>query len=190
MIARTIKSGRAAFYGAELTTTAGRFLFVRWFVNGNGTRTMSPNSKLVVDGISGVVPDSSEGALGEFARRPCEKSVLLALAKEFDEILNLSNAGRRQFVDLCQEGSYRRSTLSHPSPSVSFSKYRAVVGQAIAQGARHRGRRRCSTEHAVLIGAGIAANVDSGRRFDRALTTPHQMRAGSPPSCALYLAAV
>lgn len=127
VIARTIRSGRAVLYAVELTTTAGRFLVVRWFVNGNGTRTMSPSSKLVVGAIGGVGPDFGERALREFGGGPCQPTVRLALAEELDEILDLGNPVGRKFLDLCHEVLHGSSTLSHPNPSTLISKYRAVT---------------------------------------------------------------
>ncbi len=44
--------------------TAGRRFVVVWSVKGNGTRTTSPNSKFVVVGIVGVIPDLFESWFG------------------------------------------------------------------------------------------------------------------------------
>jgi len=57
VIATTTKSGRVSFNLRGEMTSAGRCLIAVRSVNGNGTSTMSPWLKLVVDGILGIVPE-------------------------------------------------------------------------------------------------------------------------------------
>jgi plasmid stabilization system protein ParE len=82
-------------YKPELITTAGRFLLVLWSVNGNGTRTTSPNSKTVIDGIVLVVPNLFEGFFRELGRRANELAITLACAQKVDEVLDLGDLLRR-----------------------------------------------------------------------------------------------
>src|SRR5690606_10539856 len=84
-------------------TAAGRFLVADWSVKGNGTRTRSPNSKLVIVGVVGVIPDLGERILGEPGGGLVEASVLVAQAKEVDEILDLGEALGGERAELLEE---------------------------------------------------------------------------------------
>src|SRR5690606_20767917 len=73
-------------------TAAGRFLLADWSVKGNGTRMRSPNSKLVIVGVVGIVPDLGEGLLGEPGGGLGEAAVLVAAAEEGDDVLDSGEA--------------------------------------------------------------------------------------------------
>ena len=87
----------------ELTTTAGRFLTAVWLEKGNGTRRTSPKSKLVIDGVFGVVPDPCEGLFGKLRGGSGQKHVGPLVAQELDEILDFVDLLGRKGLDLLDE---------------------------------------------------------------------------------------
>src|SRR3954453_21563276 len=90
--------------------TAGVCLLVVWSVKGNGTRTTSPNSKVVISRIVRVVPHRRECRLRSGGRGSDERAVGGALAQEVDKVLALGQPLRRQSLSLLS----RRSLGSLP----------------------------------------------------------------------------
>ena len=72
---------------------------------------MSPNLKLVVLGIDGVVPDPREGVLGESCEGVDQVSVL-SLIEEVHEVLDFGDLLGRKFLDLLDEGFLQRASGS------------------------------------------------------------------------------
>ena len=71
--------------------------------NRNGTRCKSPKSKLVIDGVFGVVPDPGEGLFGEFRGCFGQKPVGPLVAQELDEVLDFVDLLSRKGPDLLDE---------------------------------------------------------------------------------------
>jgi hypothetical protein len=70
-----------------------------WSVNGNGTRTTSPNLEVVVLGIFRIVPDAAECPFREPRGGPCQAH-LVPLQQEVDEVLGLGCPIWRELLDL------------------------------------------------------------------------------------------
>src|ERR1700686_1978339 len=85
-------------------TTAGRFFEAAWLVNGNGTRTTSPNSKGIVGVIVGIVPDRGKDRRTRGGRGPGERALLLTQPNEIHEILDLADTFGRQRLNLLDQG--------------------------------------------------------------------------------------
>src|SRR3954467_12094452 len=94
--------------------TAGRCLLAVWSVKGNGTRTTSPNSKLVISRIVGVVPHPRECRFRSGGRGSDERAVGGALAQEVDKALDLGQPLRRQVLELAQQTLARLVAGGHP----------------------------------------------------------------------------
>ena len=104
-------------------------------MNGNGTRTRSPNSSPVIVGVVGVVPDPGEGGLGEPRRGVREAPLLVAQAQEVDEVLDLGQPlGRERRQSF---GFVSRDTVS---PFQDDTKISAPLVGAVLAGPRE-GRR-------------------------------------------------
>ena len=82
-----------------LTTTAGRFFDALWLVNGNGTRTTSPNSKGIVDVVLGIAPDGGKTRSARGSGSAGQRPLLLAQTNEIDKILDLGDALGGQRLD-------------------------------------------------------------------------------------------
>src|SRR5712691_536411 len=108
-------------------TTAGRFLLAVWSVKGNGTRTTSPNSKAVVLGIVGVVPDLAECALGQLRDGPGQPTVGISLTEEVHEVLHFGKLVRWEGAELVEEGLVSSVSSVHGACR-SFRGYAPVAG--------------------------------------------------------------
>src|SRR5438093_10712077 len=110
VIATTTKSGRVSFNLRGEMTSAGRCLIAVRSVNGNGTSTMSPWLKLVVDGILGIVPEF-ERRLRRFQprniirldfqmrRQVFKQTDLLTNIQMFNRFIDLTNSAHLPFFN-------------------------------------------------------------------------------------------
>src|SRR5271169_189740 len=128
------------------TTTAGRFFDALWMLNGNGTRTTSPNSKGIVDVVFGIAPDGRESWHARGSGGAGQRPLLLAQTNEVHKILDLGNALGRQRFDFLDQGLAVGGHVSslHEAARRILSARIAVTYSAACYITRGQGRRGSS----------------------------------------------
>ena len=101
--AMTTISGLDELYADDEITTAGRFLDAVWLVNGNGTRTTSPNLKGIVGIVFGVVPYAGKRRDARCCGRTGKRTILGTGCDEIDEVFDFNDALCRQSLDLVEQ---------------------------------------------------------------------------------------